>query len=155
MLAAARTEQMQQSSSDSFTLNKYQQQAFDRIIAKYSDKPLTNENYEALQNDLYDAALSPEQLSLMNNVTRFSSTQTLVDMLNGKAPTMNTNDFFKSFGQLDEARAEKYLDGVVLAWQKAYDAANPLENKTETSPENANADSNQESTVEDSGQSST
>jgi len=104
-------------SSSSFLLSDKQKAQIEAILAKYKDAPFTQDTYEQIQYELQQQGLSPEQLSLQEQIKSFSATQSLLDALNGvdSGEDAFSNLFAKP---ADETKVNSYLTDIVAQWQK-------------------------------------
>ncbi len=108
------------SSSDSFLLSSSQQKQLGDILAKYQGLPLTQENYDKLQDDLQAAGLSPDQLAAKEKARTFNPTQILLDALSGKDPEPVDA---KADSEAQQKKADNFMAQIVGTWQKTAPAA--------------------------------
>lgn len=66
-----------------FTLSTSQQKLLDQIIQSYAGQPYTQDTFDALQDDLKDAGLSPDQLAQRAQAKAFNPTTSLISALFG------------------------------------------------------------------------
>jgi uncharacterized protein (DUF1778 family) len=103
-------------SSSDFILTDAQQAAIKTIIAKYKDAPLTQDTFNAIQNALAAAGLSPQTLAAEDQVNSFNPTSVLLSALNGNFANLQNTANSASNEQTKESR---YLQGIVKLWEAA------------------------------------
>lgn len=104
------------SSNDSFVISPAQQRKIEEIIAKYKDAPFTQETFEAMQQELADAGLGSQQLTLMEKIKSFSPTSILLQALDGTSTPPEEQQ--ATSDDALQAKANNYLESIVKQWQK-------------------------------------
>lgn len=122
------------SASDTFLLTPKQRDTLNKIIAKYRDQPITQENYTQLQKDLDAAGIGPKQLTVRDQLRALNPTRFFLDALNG---TNNSNGQLRPFGQLTDqqkAQTENYLQSILKQWKNISTANNASPPAADTTP---------------------
>ena len=105
-----------------FNLTPAQQKQIDDILAKYKDAPYTQDTFKQIQSDLKAAHLDSDQLSLMDKLKSFNSTQVLIGYLNG-VEAAPVNDLS---GEKD--KATNYTQSIMDQWKHISTTANQTTN---------------------------
>lgn len=125
-------------SANGFLLTSAQKQQISDILAKYKDAPYTQATYESIQNDLKAAGLSPQQLSLQDQIRQFNPVSVLVDALSGKS-SGSPMDLGSSPDE--NANANAYMQGIVDQWKSTSTTANDSTAGGEVDPASGTASS--------------
>ncbi len=102
-------------SNQSFVLSSAQRKTLEGVLEKYRNVPLTQDNYNKLQDDLRDAGLSSEQLALQERVRSFNPTGIFINILSGK--TDNLTDIQNAQSQTTQTKSAQYMSEIVNAWK--------------------------------------
>jgi len=102
--------------NDSFVLSSQQKVALAAVLDTYKDAPYTQATFDQIQDDLQKAGLGPNQLSVHERVTSFSTTAALVDALNGGHGTTPGSTVI-SDGDLQK-KATNYIQDIATQWKK-------------------------------------
>lgn len=114
-LAGLSTSPSSASSTNTFLLSPKQRDALDAILAKYKDTPVTQENYDALQDDLDAAGLAPKQLAIRDQLRELNPTRIFLDALNGQDDGQQPQ-----FGEMTDAQktqGNNYMQAILSQWQ--------------------------------------
>lgn len=103
-------------SNEGFALSSADQQKLETILQKYKNLPVTQENYNKLQDELKAAGLAPDQLSAKDQVASINTTQLLLDALNGNDST-GIDPAQESAKR--QAKANNYMQNILTAWKNA------------------------------------
>ncbi len=103
-------------SNEGFALSNADQQKLQDILQKYKNLPVTQENYNRLQDELKAAGLAPDQLSAKDQVASINTTQLLLDALSGKdSPGIDPSQEAAK----RQAKANNYMQNILTAWKNA------------------------------------
>jgi len=103
-------------SSTNFVLTQAQQTAIENIIQKYKDAPLTQATFDAIQNALAAAGLSPQTLAAEDQVKSFNPTNVLLSALDGNYTSIQ-NPATSASGE--QAKETHYLQSIIKLWEAA------------------------------------
>lgn len=96
----------------SFTLTAAQREQINQILEKYKDQPFTQETFNKIQDELTQAGLGPQQMSMIDKATSFNPTQILIDALTGRS-----NNQSSTSDQTQQAKVDNYLQQIVGQWK--------------------------------------
>jgi hypothetical protein len=102
--------------NDTFVLSSQQRLALSSLLEKYKNGPYTQETFDAIQDDLQKAGLSPQTLSAREKANSFNATAVLVDALNGGRGT--TPGSTPISDEALEKKAANYMQEVIGQWKK-------------------------------------
>jgi hypothetical protein len=114
------------SASNGFILSTQQQQQIKAILAKYKDAPFTQDTYNNIQADLKAAGLSPDQLSIQDEIRSFNPTKVMIDALNGIDDSSDISNFGNN--PAEQANANSYMQQIFNQWQNISTTANSAGN---------------------------
>ncbi len=114
--AVSNSDENEDAGSFGFLLSREQLKDIAAIIADYAGTPVTQDNYDALQQDLKDAGLSPELLAVKDQMRAFNPTSVLLEYMSGNDENLITPESFWDT-EAQEAKANTYMQQIVRLWQ--------------------------------------
>lgn len=113
--AATKTQDAAGQGAD-FVLSVKQRATLNEIIDKYKDAPYTQATFDAIQDDLLQAGLGPDQLSAQDRSKSFNSTAVLIDALNGGKGELPGS--VQMSEETLKTKSANYIQNVVSQWKR-------------------------------------
>lgn len=101
-------------SGERFILNNSQRQTIESIIQSYKDAPFSDETYEAMMSDLEQAGLSPELLTIKEQVASINPVNIFLSAMNGEE--LNFDQLGELSPEIIEAKENNYMLDIVARW---------------------------------------
>lgn len=116
-----------------FILSSEQREQITRILSGYKDAPFTQESFNKIQDELNEAGLGPQQLSMIDKSTSFNPTQILINALTGK----HVGEASDVNGTKTKAKVDHYLQQIVGQWKSISTTVNEEQASADTTGSDA------------------